>query len=1333
MIRFRKILFWWAAAVFILLLLLAAAVVLLRSAWLEERVRRRIVTELETATGGRVELAAFGFDWRNLTVRLAGLTIRGAEPSDQAPLFRAAAVQLRLKVVSFLKPSVDLEELRLQQPELHLIVYPDGRTNLPPPKVRRRKAAVEQLLDLAVDRFQLEKGALQVNERRLPLELRGQGLQARFLYEFDRPRYRGKLAFAELETAIARWPALPLQLEAELALERQRLAIASARVSYRDSAVQLTGALEDWSHPRLQLSYRAALDLRELLPALGIGYGPRRGNAVLDGRAEIAPGVTITEGRLQASRLQIPAGPVNLDGLRLSADYRLTPQALRLDRLRLRVLEGALAGTFQLSSTGSMRFQGRLEEAPLRGLASFLGRGTPPFEGRLSGPVAFAARWRGGRICDVAADGRIDILPGPAEPAVSGLVEFAYEERAARLVFGPSQLRTPHSRVEFAGQAGQELALRAETTDLGDVQRVRDFLREAPGGPIPVVLEQGALRFQGSVRGPLALPEIAGSLQAGPFRFQGRRFDRLEARFRVSPSALHVAKAELAVSSLEARGSLALGLQAWQPAPGSPVEATAAFRSPDAASLVSWLGLRWPVRGAFHGTAKIGGTWAVPEIQARVSLDRATLFDQPVDQLRTQVVWRANELEIRTGELHLGSDRLQFRVGYRYAGGDPERGVANFQVSAPGLSLSGVRALRQAVPGLDGQWRAELAGRVAVAPSGARLEALQGEALFERLVLDGRPWGSASLRTRTQAGELIAELRGKLAGANLEGEGRWKLEGRYPGSGAVRFTRMEFTNLLARLGIAAPRSGSGAQNGRSKLPFDGFMEGTLRFQGELLARETWKGIFELPVVELRATPATRNGAVMVLHNQGPIRVEWDGKQARIRQARLAGKLTELALSGSLLFGSRYPLNVRLQGALDMSLLGDFDANLRSSGKLVLDATLRGPVARPDLYGRLEFLNVSLNYGNLPNGLDKLHGIVFLYRDRATIEKLTAESGGGQVTLEGFLSFAQPPVYSLQVRAGDVRVRYPEGASSTVNVALALTGAGERSVLSGELTVTRAAFHPRTDLGALLVRSTQTAPPPPNRFLENMRLDVRLRTAPQVRLETSLTRGIQAEADLRLRGVAARPTLLGRALVSQGEILFFGNQYAIESGEILFVNPSRIEPVVNLHLQTRVRGVDVTLNVSGPLNRTTVTYRSDPPLPFSDIVTLLATGRAPATAPGLVGTRSEFAQSWEQAGASALVNQALAGPLAGRLQRFLGVSRLKIDPTVRGIENTPEAHLTLEQQIRPDMTLVYITNLTRAQQQTIRLEWDFTRHWSALAVREANGLFGVDFLYKKRFK
>jgi translocation and assembly module TamB len=58
---------------------------------------------------------------------------------------------------------------------------------------------------------------------------------------------------------------------------------------------------------------------------------------------------------------------------------------------------------------------------------------------------------------------------------------------------------------------------------------------------------------------------------------------------------------------------------------------------------------------------------------------------------------------------------------------------------------------------------------------------------------------------------------------------------------------------------------------------------------------------------------------------------------------------------------------------------------------------------------------------------------------------------------------------------------------------------------------------------------------------------------------------------------------------------------------------------------------------------------------------------------------------------------------------------------------------VEQSISRDVTLTSVTNLRQAQQQVVQLEWNLSREWSLIAIRDENGVFGVDFLFKKRFK
>jgi len=191
---------------------------------------------------------------------------------------------------------------------------------------------------------------------------------------------------------------------------------------------------------------------------------------------------------------------------------------------------------------------------------------------------------------------------------------------------------------------------------------------------------------------------------------------------------------------------------------------------------------------------------------------------------------------------------------------------------------------------------------------------------------------------------------------------------------------------------------------------------------------------------------------------------------------------------------------------------------------------------------------------------------------------------------------------------------------------------------------------------------------------------------------------------------------------------------VNDAAVSFYNPNKIEPILNLSLVTKARGVEVTLNVSGPINNMNLAYQSDPPLPFTEIVGLLAAGQNPTSDPVLVAHQpSTPPQNLQQMGGSALLSQAVSNPIAGQLQRVFGVSQLKIDPTFTGGSELPQARLTMQQQITSGLTFTYITNLTQPDAQIVRVEWALNAEWSLIATREDNGLFGVDFFYKRRFR
>jgi translocation and assembly module TamB len=253
----------------------------------------------------------------------------------------------------------------------------------------------------------------------------------------------------------------------------------------------------------------------------------------------------------------------------------------------------------------------------------------------------------------------------------------------------------------------------------------------------------------------------------------------------------------------------------------------------------------------------------------------------------------------------------------------------------------------------------------------------------------------------------------------------------------------------------------------------------------------------------------------------------------------------------------------------------------------------------------------------------------------------------------------------------------------------------------------------------------------------MQLNVRIQNGPTYQLETSdasLASNVEADVSLRLQGTPSRPVLLGSIAVNHGEAQVFGNRYSVDRGDIRFLNRLKIEPTFDMDLSTRARGVTVNVSFSGTMQQMKANYSSDPPLQTSEIVALLAVGRDPAStagqlAPGATGSLGAGAM---QVGSS-LVGQALSQQASSQLQRFFGASRVKFDPNLTGVDNLQQARLTFEQQVSKDITLTYITNLNRTQEQVVRFQWDISRDWSAIAVRDTNGLYGIDFQFRKRIK
>ena len=741
-----------------------------------------------------------------------------------------------------------------------------------------------------------------------------------------------------------------------------------------------------------------------------------------------------------------------------------------------------------------------------------------------------------------------------------------------------------------------------------------------------------------------------------------------------------------------------------------------------------------PFTGVLSTNAQLSGTLNDPHANADLRLTNATYYEH-FDLIQGHIDYSKQAMNIPSLQIKSGSAQATLTANFvPQPPGQFDAGHLTFKLDTNQVQLAQFKTLQDNRPSIGGilQINAEGAATLANAPGKPRVlfSNLNANASATGLSMNKKPYGDLKLTASTKGSDLVFNLDSDFAGSRIHGDGSATLTGDYPIKANLNFSNVRYASL---------RDWIGTNDSLQQANFDAVVDGTATVSGPATKPEELKGSVRLPRLEMTAKArgnTTGNGTNIVLKNQGPIVASIDRSVVRIDSAHVTGPNTDISITGTATLQPKQDLNLNVNATTNLSLLQDFDRDIYASGAIVVQASVRGPLTDPDMNGRVQLQNASLNLIDAPNGISNANGVILLSGKSATIQSLTGESGGGKVSANGSVNFANGLLgFQLTANASQVRVRYPEGASTVADANIKLTGDINNSTVTGTVTIQRIAFNPHSDLGSMLTSSATPieTPSAPSPVLANMHLQIQVQTAPNIALQTSLAQNIQMAANLRVRGTAAQPGVLGRINISQGELVFFGTKYTVNQGVIAFYDPLRIEPVLNVDLETNVQGVDVILSATGPVENMKLTYRSDPPLQFNEVVSLLATGKAPTSDPVLAAHQpSTPAQSTQEMGESALLSQAI-NPVAGRLQRVFGVSQLKIAPAFVSGSGLPQARMTLEQQISRDVTFTYQTDLTNANEQVIRVEWAMNRNWSAVATRDENGIFSVDFFYKRKIK
>ncbi|MGB0065242.1 MAG: translocation/assembly module TamB domain-containing protein [Terracidiphilus sp.] len=1257
------------------------------------------------------------------------------------------------------------------------------------------KTAIDELFEIHSGRIVVEQGSIHYEcraasfdyqDRYLPLDFAANDVSLAMRYVpgmFRRPAsYRIEAGVTDLNLARI-VPRKDLEvhgtIQATLDLERTQILLRSLRITAwkhggASHALDISGDLADFTHPRWHARLFGDLDMRLIDPITGYPDAPE-GLAHLDLTASGEHAAFRIDGGVDVSDGSYIGQGVIARGITLDTHVHADQKELLITEITAHLRQGGqIDGSLALapwlpmdpsayrpasinaqSSPANRNVLVRAPDwiIPVNGkvsaqfkdvaLDTVLDMVCPPayrrlgLDARLNGPAT--AVWTHGDARTVSVDAQLALSPSRQTPAgeapASGAVDATYVQGNGSVDVRKLEVHLPASDLKAHGALGaypiaaaSSLAIDFHSRNLGELDaalRSLGYRRNGKSGSaaLPITLA-GSADFHGTWSGSLARPHIQGTIEATQVavevpsssnRAQAAKpfaFDSISAAGSYSPSEIAIQHAQIVRGN--ARIVLSGTLDA-APGPRPQIDANAMLHarfdatSLDAADVKPFLAEAGvpdlPLAGALNAHIEANGPLHTLSASGSIDMPQGTLDGEPIANVRIQGAFNGQVLKLTSARLNEAGGSVSGSGSYDFKD-------RRFQIDAHAANIDVARLGTIRNRDLDASGKLDFAvsgsGTWSDRPSDLHLD---GQATVTSLVFGGEQFGTLQATAHSTGPFVEFSATTQLEQASLALHGQTELNGDYATHAQLDFSRFDLRALLRMAHMDT-------FNGESALA------GTISVNGPLAHPAQLKG--EAHISDLSLTVAG-----VEFKGEGGLHATLADGRIHLDPLHVTGKDTDLRMQGDLSLEDSRQLDLAASGAVNLKLAETIDSDLTARGTTTFQLEAHGPLAQPNFQGRIDLDNAALSLEDLPNGLSQLHGTLVFNQNRLEVKSLTAMTGGGLLSVGGYLAYQHGIYADLSVTGKQVHIRYPEGVSSLADVTLNLRGSQDRLLLSGDILITRFSVSPDLDLAALAIQAGTSvqAIAPPNAPSNHLRLDVHIVSSPQLSFQNAFAK-LAGDVDLRLRGTLASPSLLGRVTITEGSALIAGTRYELERGDITFTNPVRIEPIVDLSATAHVEDYDISLGLHGSPQKLSVSYRSDPPLPEADVVSLLALGHTASQQ--RLYTQQQQDQTLVNP-TDALLGEALNATVSNRVQKLFGAGSVKVDPNYLGAFGNSTSRITVQEQVGRIVTLTYATDVNTTGQQLLQAEVAINRHISLVVARDESGVFSLVIKATRRYR
>jgi translocation and assembly module TamB len=332
-----------------------------------------------------------------------------------------------------------------------------------------------------------------------------------------------------------------------------------------------------------------------------------------------------------------------------------------------------------------------------------------------------------------------------------------------------------------------------------------------------------------------------------------------------------------------------------------------------------------------------------------------------------------------------------------------------------------------------------------------------------------------------------------------------------------------------------------------------------------------------------------------------------------------------------------------------------------SGPLAVGADIDGRLADPVIRGSLRTQNGRLESQVTGMVIDHVASQATFSGPQLIFRQITGQtSGGGSISGGGNITFSGgKTLLNLSFNATQALLLNRDDVAARVTGRVDLKSDANGGLIAGDLKLNKGRFQlghasAAAAVPQLNVRETgldeEDVIEPAS--LHPWKLNLKLAGSDlQV---TGLGISSRWTTNLQIGGLADAPRFTGRADLVQGNYDFAGRIFRIDRGVIRFRGESPPDPLLDIHAEAAVQGLDASVNVRGTGVRPEITFASTPPMPQDELLSriLFGTSITNLSAPEALQLASAVAALQSGNGSLDPINA---------LRRAIGLDRLRVVP------------------------------------------------------------------------